>query len=134
MNAIHEICQHSILTSNMFSKKANDYLIQVLEDEKDGSTALSALLYNSRYQQLDREQRLRLLKLVVLYGDKTLILSNYSYINRARKYEIDYLMDNVDIQEIVSAIKHYPEDYKTLISGFKNEKLVSAFIMAKLND
>lgn len=133
MSVIHEICQYSILTSNKFSKEANDYLIEILETEKDGYTAAQALLYNSRYQQLNKDQRLRLLKLSLLKGYEKIILNNYSYLSRARKYEIDFLMNNVDIEKIIKAFKNYPKDYKeSIINRYKNDKLNSIFTMIEL--
>ena len=137
MTAIYEICKDAILKSTEFSTEANDLIITMLEENNDSFTAATALIYNSRYVQLNKNQRLRLLKLALSGSnkEKNMILSNYKYINKARKYELDYLAENANHKDIQYAFELYPNDYKqSLLHKCKSDKLLSIFTIIQLEN
>ena len=135
MNPEHEICSELILTSSVLSTEANDLMIKVLEENNDAETACSAITFNSRYKQLNKHQRLKLLKIIFtneLYCNA--LLQNFNYLNKCKKYEFDYIMENIDINFIYEILKLYPQEYlDSLISKKNNEKFNSIITMIKLS-
>lgn len=137
MTPLHEITSKIIVQTIELSEQAHDLIIEVLSENNDSVTAAYSLCLSSRYNQLNKSQKIKLIYIVLNdKKSKIRLLKNYKYISKCRCYEFDIIINNFEPELLMEIFKRYPKDYLDgLINRHKkNKKFISIITLLKMNN
>lgn len=135
--ALEEICGKAMHTKQDFSKEAMDFMIEGISES--AYYAQQSMRWSGRYNSLDKEQRLKMLGIIINNDiEKLYALVKTDYTKRIKLYEMKYLVENlssVQLRKVIECIflkGEYVHKIKKFSESIKSDKLNKIIVMQLL--